>query len=151
MCSGVLPENTVCDHNWPCNPQKQFKDVSHKEGMCEHDTEMPPSSLKQSSFEMNWGSMENCSVIKQTETGNSFWGHSWLTGTADCLTSCSKSVSFRHHVLTFWFGTAFLVHNPNLLTKVKTIYKLRKLRCCVTLIKKDAVICEFHKPNISWF
>lgn len=66
-----------------------------------HDPETLPSSLVQSSFKLDWGKVENCSVVRQTEISNSFWktssGIIWLF-----ISTHFKSLHL------WWFGAALL-------------------------------------------
>ena len=48
-----VQKSPVCEHSSLCNPQTQIKVVSYKEEViCDHDPEMPPPSLGQSSSKM---------------------------------------------------------------------------------------------------
>lgn len=84
--------------------------------MCEHDTEMPPSSLSQSSLEMNWGKTVLSSNKLKLELilGPQL---AQLTVSPHAVNQSASDVVLTFnilniHVLTFSFGTAFL-HNPN--------------------------------------
>jgi len=53
---------------------RHVKALPCKDGaICEHDPEILPSSLNQSSSKMNWSIVENCSVVRQIKSLNSFW------------------------------------------------------------------------------
>jgi len=71
-------QKAICERCSLCLPQTQDKAASCKEAIREHDPERLPSSLGQSSFEMDWSEVENCSVVKRNKIWNSF-RKSWTT------------------------------------------------------------------------
>ena len=92
MCSGTLPEITVCGHISLCSPQMQVKAVSCKEAICEHHPETQLSSQGQSSFRMVWGKIKICSVVSWIKIWNSFW-KPWTPCLADWRREGPSSLS----------------------------------------------------------
>lgn len=69
--SSTLPEIIVREHASPWRLPMQFKALSCKEVVCEHDPEALLSSLGQNSFKIDWGKVENSVGVSASLT---VWG-----------------------------------------------------------------------------